>query len=62
MKKWGSVIAIVLGAGLLVFGLSGYSGGGEGILGWYGAGWDEDEQVLMAIGAMLIVGGLLVRR
>ncbi|MBI3047882.1 MAG: hypothetical protein HYY76_06180 [Acidobacteria bacterium] len=48
----------VIGAGLLVYGLTGYRGQGRLLP----AGWSEDSQLLMAVGAMLLVAGFVFRR
>ena len=49
--------AIAVGVGLLVFGLAGYRVGTFGR-----AGWSMDYQIVMALGAMLAVGGWLSTR
>lgn len=50
-----TTVIIVVGVGLFVFGLSGFTVG-------RGAGWQTLDQVLMAIGAMLMVSGFLWKR
>jgi len=50
-----TTVIIVIGVGLFVFGLSGFSVGRV-------VGWQTLDQGLMAIGAMLMVGGFLWKR
>ena len=55
-------LAIVIGVGLLVFGLSQYHGptvGGRLPPGGSSSGWPSDAESEIAIGAMLIVAGAL---
>lgn len=59
MKVHLAYVFVVVGAGLLVYGLTGYS---RGVAGFPGAGWSSDEQLTMAIGAMLVVAGVVFRR
>lgn len=53
-KNFRTVI-IMIGVGLFVFGLSGFSSGRV-------SGWPTFYQLLMAIGAMTMVGGFLWKR
>jgi hypothetical protein len=54
-------VIIVIGVGMVVYGLTGFDAGGGGRGGW-SAGWDQTCRILATVGAMIAVGGLLARR
>lgn len=56
-------VSIVLGVGVLVWGLASYQGGGSRYGGGYNrAGLTDEARYAVAVGAMLVVGGVLGRR
>ena len=60
MKRVLSVVVIVGGVGLFVLGAT----GGNPLPGQFGnySHWSQTNQILMAVGAMLVCGGALARR